>query len=115
MGIRWTHATKPFRAAGRAIPNPQPLSPIPLQNAHLAVVAQGQLVGLRLDRRARDDGIAADQAVLNARGDIADARAFQDDRAPDLAVLDRDVVEDRRERADVAVHDARVLADDGRA
>src|SRR5919202_129373 len=59
-----------------------------------------------------DFDVAADQAVLDAMWDADDLRILQDDRMLDLALFDRGMVIDRRERTDVGVHDSRVLADD---
>src|SRR5919199_3923188 len=62
-----------------------------------------------------DFDVAADQAVLDAMWDADDLRILQDDRMFNLALFDRGMVVDRRERTDVGVHNSCVLADDRRA
>ena len=57
-----------------------------LDDADLAVVAQYQLVRLRLVQRARDLDVAADQAVLDARADVHDAAVLEHDAVLDLGV-----------------------------
>src|SRR5919199_6091922 len=59
-----------------------------------------------------DFDVAADQAVLDAMWDADDLRILQDDRMFNLALFDRGMVVDRRERTDVGVHNSCVLADD---
>ncbi len=52
--------------------------------------------------------VAADQAVGHPRLEVVNQRSFEHDAVLDLALVDLDVVADRRERADVGVLDARV-------
>src|SRR6266853_1241756 len=74
----------------------------------LGVVAEHEPVGLRLGGHSVHADVLADEAVL-------DPAAFEHDAVLDLGVADFDVVHDRRERADVAVEQARARADDRRA
>ena len=79
------------------------------------MIPHRQLQRLGLDRRTGDHHITADEAVLDTSVDVTDAAIFQHHRVLDLAVLDRHVVVDAGERPNVAIDDARILADDGRA
>ena len=54
------------------------------QETKLRVVAERELVGLGADRRAVNDHVATDQAVLDAAADVADLAVLENDRARDL-------------------------------
>ena len=86
-----------------------------LDDAHLAVVSQGELVRFGLQGGVGDDHVAPDQAVLDALRDGVDPAVFQNDAVLDLAALHHHVVVNGCERPDVGIHDAAPLADDGRA
>src|SRR5262249_11872965 len=74
------------------------------------MIPQYKAVGARLQRRAGDLDIPADQAILQAMRQVADYPVLQHDRVLDLATLDHTVVVDRGEWADAAIDDPGVLA-----
>src|SRR5215218_7627483 len=76
----------------------------------LAMVPDHQPQRPRAHVGAADDGLAADQAVLEAR-DVEHPRLLHHDRVLDLAVADLAVGTDRGERTDEAVDDPRTCAD----
>src|SRR5690606_12365160 len=79
----------------------------------LGVVAEHEAGRRGPGARPGDLDLPADQRV-DQPADADDAAQLEDDRVLDLAVDDLAAVVDRRVRADVAVLDAGVLADDGR-
>src|SRR5262249_7120429 len=86
----------------------------PLVELHLRVVAEHEPERVRTTVRPYDLDRAPDQR-LGQPVDAQDAPPRQHDRVVELGVHHLAVGRDRGERADVAVHDARPLADDRRA
>src|SRR5918992_3395406 len=78
---------------------------------NLRIVSEHKPVRAWLHGLAIDSHVPADQTVDDAVRKIADARTLEHDAVLDLRIRDLDVVHDRRERPDVRVHDARVVAD----
>src|SRR5690606_34802917 len=78
-----------------------------------ALVAHDQPVGAGPPVVPGEDHVLADEARLDARADPLDPRARADDRVLELGVADRDLVADRRERADVGALHQGVAPDDG--
>src|SRR5439155_26515968 len=87
----------------------------PLQHVHQAGIADHEAIRGRLELRALDPHLLADQARFDPHRDILDGSSLENDRMLDLAVSNRDLVVDRREGADVGVLDDTALADDERA
>src|SRR5215208_5230090 len=83
-------------------------------DADLGVVAEHEAVRGRLHRQAVDLHVLPDQAVFDARGEIADAAALEHDTVLDLGLADFRIVHDRRKRPDVRVHDSGARPDDDR-
>ena len=78
----------------------------PSREPDLRVVADDHPQRLRQPVAARELHVAAEQARLDPRVEVADARPGEQDRVLDLGADDLDVAVDRGVRADVGVDDA---------
>src|SRR6516225_9157996 len=81
-------------------------------NPHFRVVAQHKTVRGGFHGQPVNPDVAADQAVFDAIGKVADHAAFQHDAVLDFRLADLGVPADRRERSDVGAQDPRTGTDD---
>src|SRR6476659_8440752 len=78
--------------------------------ADLGVIAKHEAISRGFHRQAIDLHIAADQAVFDAVGQVADDAALEHDAVLDLGLADLGLGPDGRERSDVGVDDSRLGA-----